>query len=114
MNYPKYRIQKTIDLVREIDSDGQFVADELDGVSYAFVDIDDLRRAGYTVTPVVLSPEENTPGTVRKFKATGDLIVKGADSKWRYVTTTVHAASVGDVLENFPSGWGPNETVVTS
>jgi hypothetical protein len=114
MSNSTYRITRQIDVVLVADDDDEFDANDVTGIQRAFPDPEDLREAGYTVTEMTPGPEENAPGTVRKFRATGDLIVKGADSKWRYVTTSVFSARVGDVLEDFPHSWGPNETVVTS
>jgi hypothetical protein len=114
MSRTKYRIQKTIDVVLEVDRDGEFDADSIDGVARSYPDVDYLRDHGYTVTEVVPAPEDALPGSVRKFRYTGDLIVKGADSRWRYVTATVSGNQVGDILTGFPDGYVITDPVITS
>lgn len=107
-----YRITRSIDVTLTADSDGEFDAAKVTGLDYGYVTVDGLRRAGYTVE-LVDDPAKDKVGTIRRFTFSKDLIVKGGDDKWRYVSTQFGHHRVGEVLPEFPTGFSPTEVVTT-
>jgi hypothetical protein len=109
----EYRIQKTIDVVVSDDEDGNFLADEIIGSISYYPTVSDLEASGFTVTKIA-TPAEEPAGTVRKFPFSGDLIVKGDDGQWRYVTSRYPSNALGDVLHGFPDGHADTVKIVST
>jgi hypothetical protein len=78
-----YQIQKTIDVHLHTDEDGELALHEIVGlpVRIDYVKPHVLRSAGFEVREIT-RPEDDPPGTVRKFVLTGDFCIKDVSGRW--------------------------------
>jgi hypothetical protein len=81
-----YKIQKTIDVHLHTDEDGELALHEIVGlpVRIDYVKPHVLRSAGFEVCEIT-RPEDDPPGTVRRFTASGNVCIKDTSGRWRYI-----------------------------
>lgn len=92
-----YRIRKMVDLKIE-PSDGLFNAPSIMGTFDNIPTEHELRRAGWDVQKIT-SPDEDPPGTVRRFVESGDHAIKDQAGVWRYLYPASGRASVSELVE---------------
>lgn len=99
----KYRVQKTIDVLVEEDSDGDIrYADILGVEAYSrYTRPEELRQTGWTVTAET-TPEQDPPGTLRRFVDSGDRAIKDLNGQWRYLYPASGVVS-GSEFRNYPT-----------
>lgn len=93
-----YRLQKTIDISRHDDVDGEFSLHEIIGVPNRrhYANAAELRDAGWDVTKIT-RPQDDPPGTIRRFGATGDECVKDVSGQWRYLDRSQRTVTCIDI-----------------
>jgi hypothetical protein len=82
-----YRIRKEIDVQLHNDVDGEFALHEIIGVTHRrhYTNATELRAAGWDVVEIT-RPEEDPPGTIRRFVDSGGRMIKHLSGEWLYLT----------------------------